>query len=228
MRVTVSEWLDAEFVEIGCEARAGDTPRAQAIDAFARTRDALGQFGLTLADVVRNRIFGADAEARDAASAVRAETLVGPARAATSSYTAPGHFASPARVALETVAVRPRPGCAKVIRENEPPRLPCRYLTMGPLLVLSGQTAVLPTLEAQVTTNILPRITDYLAEANSGWHRVAHVACVLHRSQKPDEMRALFRRMVPVAPARLDIRFVDGYSAAGKLVEIEVTAERDV
>ncbi len=40
-------------------------------------------------------------------------------------------------------------------------------------------------------------------------------------------MRALFRRTVPAWPPLFEIVFVDGYSQDGKLVEIEVTAERD-
>jgi hypothetical protein len=32
--------------------------------------------------------------------------------------------------------------------------------------------------------------------------------------------------MVPVEPPRFEVRFVEGYSAEGKLVEIEVTALR--
>jgi hypothetical protein len=124
--------------------------------------------------------------------------------------------------------VKPRPGIQKVIRENEPPRTPIRYMTLGPLLILSGQTAVLPTLEIQVTTNILPRITEYLAEAKSGWDRVANVSCCLHKSQSPDEMRRLFKQMVQIEPPRFEIiNCVEGYSAEGKLVEIEVTATRD-
>jgi enamine deaminase RidA (YjgF/YER057c/UK114 family) len=117
-----------------------------------------------------------------------------------------------------------------VINDFEPRRSspPICYVTLGPLMVISGMTVVLPTLEDQVTTDILPRITLYLAAAGSGWNRVAKVSCYLHRSQSPDEMCALFRRTVPEWPPLFEIVFVDGYSADGKLVEIEVTAEREV
>ena len=40
--------------------------------------------------------------------------------------------------------------------------------------------------------------------------------------------RALFSDMVPALPRRFEIRFVEGYSEQGKLVEVEVTALRDV
>jgi len=101
-------------------------------------------------------------------------------------------------------------------------------MTLGPLLFLSGQTAVLPTLEMQVTTDILPRISEYLAEAKSGWDRVANVSCYLNRSQSPEELHRLFRNMVPIEPPRFEIvSYTEGYSAERKLVEIEVTALRD-
>lgn len=85
---------------------------------------------------------------------------------------------------------------------------------------------MLPTLEERVATDILPRITGYLDKAGSSWQQVANVSCYLHRSQSADEMRALFRQAVPTWPPRFEIVFVDGYLLDGKLVEIEVTAER--
>ncbi|MCH8918531.1 MAG: RidA family protein [Proteobacteria bacterium] len=92
---------------------------------------------------------------------------------------------------------------------------------------MSGQTAVLPSLEVQLKTDILPRITAYLAEAGSSWKQVVQTTCYLHASQAPDRLRGLFSEAVPVMPQRFEIRFVEGYSAEGKLVEVEVTAMRE-
>jgi len=222
----VLDWLGFEFIELAAEAEPTGTPEQQARTLFDRFRTALAGHGLTIDDTVRSRLFGIDRPARDEASNVRAEVLSGAARAATSSYIAPKLFASKAAVAMDLIAVKPRAGLEKKIRENDPPRTPPRYLTYGPLMVLSGQTAVLPNLEIQVTTNILPRITEYLAEAGSGWDQVAQVSCYLHAEETADHMRALFRKMVPVFPPRFEVRFVEGYSERGKRVEIEVTATR--
>jgi enamine deaminase RidA (YjgF/YER057c/UK114 family) len=228
MKTAVLDWLGFEFIELTAEAEPTGSPEQQAHALFDRFSKALAAHGLTLADTVRNRLFGIDRPSRDSASNVRAEVLSGPARAATSSYIAPKLFTSKAAVAMDLIAVRRRPGMDKKIRENEPPRTPPRYLTCGPLLVLSGQTAVLPNLEIQVTTNILPRITEYLAEAGSSWDQVGQVSCYLHAEETADHMRALFRKMVPVFPPRFEVRFVEGYSAEDKRVEIEVTATRRV
>jgi enamine deaminase RidA (YjgF/YER057c/UK114 family) len=228
MRSYTLDWIGWEFVGLSCEARGGGTAREQALEAFEQCRQELKKHGLTLNDTVRTRLWSKTRESRDESSAVRVEVLSGPARAASSSFTAPDHFFTDALVGYDILAVKPRPGIKKVIRENEPPRTPIRYMTLGPLLFLSGQTAVLPTLEMQVTTDILPRITAYLAEAKSGWDRVANVSCYLNRSQSPEELRRLFRKMVPIEPPRFEIvPYTDGYSAERKLVEIEITALRD-
>jgi enamine deaminase RidA (YjgF/YER057c/UK114 family) len=226
MRVSVLNWLGFEFIELSAEAKAGPNADVQAKELFDRFEQALSTHGLSIADTVRSRLFATDRTTRDAASEVRVAKLTGPARAATSSYIAPRLFASDANVAMDLIAVRPRPGMAKKIRENDPPRTPCRWLTVGPLVVFSGQTVVLPTLEAQVTTDILVRLSNYLTEEKSDWSKVAQVSCYLHSSQTADHMRDLFRRMVPVEPPRFEVRFVEGYSLEGKLVEVEVTALR--
>jgi enamine deaminase RidA (YjgF/YER057c/UK114 family) len=226
MRLSITDWLGWEFIEIGLEAPGGGNATEQARAMFSACSDTLSALGLSLDDTVRSRLWAVDRASRDAGSDIRFEALSGKARSASSSYICPSHFASDALVGIDVIAVRPQTGTEKLVRENDPLRVPCRYITQGSLIVLSGQTVVLPDLEIQVITDILPRITGYLGEANSGWERVANVSCYMHRSQSPDEMRALFKRMVPVAVPRFEICLVDGYSAEGKLVEIEVTAER--
>ena len=230
MHISVLHWLGFEFVEIRCEADPDRDLAGQAEDVFARCRGGLERFGLGVADTVRSRIWAVDRASWSVASKTRFAALSGTARGASSSYIAPGHFLGRASIGLDLLAVRPRPGFAKAIKDFEPKRdtPPICYVTLGPLMVVSGMTAVLPTLEEQVATDILPRISVYLAEAGSDWSKVARVSCYLHRSQSPDELRALFRRAVPAWPPLFEIAFVDGYSSDGKLVEIEVTAEREV
>jgi enamine deaminase RidA (YjgF/YER057c/UK114 family) len=226
MQVQVLNWLGFEFIELSAEAPEGASPEAGTKAIFDAFETVLDSHGLSLENTVRSRLFGRDRLSRDQGSDVRAATLTGPARTATSSYIAPKLFATGAATKMDLIAVRPQVGIEKVIRENDPPRTPCRYFTYGPLMILSGQTAVLDTLEQQVTTNILPRITEYLGEANSSWDQVQQVSCYLHESQTVQDMRDLFLTIAPALPPRFEIRFVEGYSAKGKLVEIEVTATR--
>jgi hypothetical protein len=46
----------------------------------------------------------------------------------------------------------------------------------------------------------------------------------LHRSQKIETLRELFRKQVTAEIPQIEYEFVDGYSSEGKLCEIEVTA----
>lgn len=224
MRESTFHWLGFDFVALSAEAHGGGDAAVQCERLFARFAAALDRHGLDLAATVRSRLFARDRASRDAASEVRVQTLSGPARAATSSYIAPARFDSPAAVAMDLIAVRPRAGCAKRIRENDPPRTPCRWLTCGPLIVFSGQTAVLPDLEIQAITDILPRLTAYLEEEGCGWGEVAEVNCYLHKDESPEHMRELFLRIAPALPPMFACHPVEGYSAPGKRVEVEVTA----
>jgi len=74
--------------------------------------------------------------------------------------------------------------------------------------------------------NILPRISSSLADAGSSWDRVVKVSFYLHRSQQVENLRTLFRKSVATEIPQMEYSFVDGYSAEGKLIEIETTAIR--
>jgi enamine deaminase RidA (YjgF/YER057c/UK114 family) len=226
MHESTVNWLGQEFVFLSAEApqTADATTDTQALfDAFGRC---LAGHGLSLADSLRSRLYGRDRAARDAASDVRSAVLSGPARCATSSYIAPDRLGAETRVAMDLIAGKPAPGTVKKIRENDPPRTPCRYLTWGPLVVLSGQTCTDPGLKDQVLGDILPRITTYLGEAGSSWEQVAEANCFLHEDETPAQMRALYMEHTGILPPRFACHRVAGYSAPGKRVEIEITAMR--
>lgn len=227
MKMSVLNWLDWEFVDVRCEAQSGKTAAEQGEAVFNQARAALKLHGLTLSDTVRSRVFGVDRPARDAVSNSRFEALKGNDRAASSSYIAPKHFSSEALVALDLIAVRPRPGITKVIKEYVPLKGPICYITLGPLLVLSGNTSQLPTLKEQVTQDILPRVDSYLKEGGSSWKQVVNVSCYMHESQQAEELRTHFKSIANPFPGRFEIYFVEGFSAPGKLVEVEVTAQRN-
>jgi enamine deaminase RidA (YjgF/YER057c/UK114 family) len=226
MHKKIVRWLDRDFVALSCEGDGRGTAKDEAQAVFARMADELRQFGLSLDHVIRTRLWGRDRASRDAGSDVRFRTLAGGARAASSSYIAPERFDSPSgRVALDLLALKTTAAPAKAIRENEPPRMPIRYMTIGDLIILSGMTSQLPTLDEQLA-NILPRIGSALTEAGSGWNKVALMSCYLHRSQSPEALRAGIAKWTTASPAKLEIGFADGYSAPDKLIEIETTAVR--
>ena len=111
----------------------------------------------------------------------------------------------------------------KHVVEYDPVIVPLRYLVLDSVVILSGVTTVLPTLGEQLD-NILPRIGGSLKDAGSAWSKVAKISFYLHRSQKIETLRELFRKQVTAEIPQIEYEFVDGYSSEGKLCEIEVTA----
>jgi enamine deaminase RidA (YjgF/YER057c/UK114 family) len=223
MRKRIFSWLGKEFVELFGEARPGMTVTEEARDLFQRFDRELQTHGLSLGNTVRSRLWGRDRESRDQGSNERVKILSGKARSASSSYIAPIHFDSNAKVAIDLLAMRPSRDAEKYLKEYDPPIVPLRYLTYDSVVILSGVTAVLATLDEQLD-NILPRIEDSLKNAGSSWDRVAKVSFFLHRSQKLENLKELFGSRVSAKIPAMEYSFVDGYSSEGKLCEVEVTA----
>lgn len=224
MRKKIFNWLGREFVALSAEAKSGASAKAELQELLERFGKELSSLGLSLDHTVRTRLWGRDRESRNQGGEERVRILSGKARSASSSYIAPVHFDSDARVALDLLAMKPsRPGAVKTLREYEPQTIPLRYLVYDSVVVLSGVTVVLPTLGEQLD-NIIPRISASLAEPGASWEQVAKVSFYLHRSQNPEYLKDQFRERVPVSNPQMEYSFVDGYSLEGKLVEVEVTA----
>jgi len=224
MRKRIFTWLGKEFIELSGEAKAAANATLEAQELFQRIDQELKAHGLSLDNTVRSRLWGRDRQSRDLGSTERVKILSGKARSASSSYIAPGHFDSPANVALDLLAMRPSvPSAEKRVVEYEPTIAPIRFLVYDSVVVLSGVTTVLPTLAEQFD-NIFPRIAGSLKDAGSSWEKVARVSFYLHRSQTLENLKTLFARHVTAQVPQLEYCFVDGYSSEGKFCEVEVTA----
>ena len=224
MQKKMFTWMGKEFIELSGEAKPAGTATSEAQELFGRFDQELRAAGLSLDNTVRSRLWGRDRQSRDLGSDERVKILSGKARSASSSYIAPGHFDSSARVAVDLIAMRPaQAGIAKRIVEYDPPIVPIRFLAYENVVVLSGVTTVLPTLEAQLD-NILPRIQGSLTDGASSWDKVARVSFYLHRSQTIENLKTLFQRQVKAEIPQMEYCFVDGYSSEGKFCEVEVTA----
>ena len=224
MRKRIFTWLGKEFIELSGEAKAAANATLEAQELFPRIDQELKAHGLSLENTVRSRLWGRDRQSRDLGSTERVKILSGKARSASSSYIAPGHFDSGAKVALDLLAMRPsQTSAAKRIVEYEPAIVPIRFLVYDSVVVLSGVTTVLPTLAEQFD-NIFPRIAGSLKDAGSSWEKAARVSFYLHRSQTLENLKTLFARHVTAQVPQLEYCFVDGYSSEGKFCEVEVTA----
>lgn len=223
MREKVFRWLGAEFVALSAEGAADAAAPDQAAGIFAAFAERLRGHGLSLDNTVRTRLWAREAEARNQASRVRAETLAGAARAAGSSYIAPDHFETGAAVAFDLLAMRPAAEDVKQLKEYDPPRTPLRYLVMNSVVVLSGVSSKHETLADQVA-DVLTGCGASLNDAGTSWEHAAMVSFYLHSSRTIQELDERFRAAVDApCPAREYVA-VDGYSSVGKLIEIEVTA----
>ena len=224
MRKKIFSWLGREFIELSGEAKPAASATIEAQELFNRFDDELKSHGLSLDHTVRSRLWGRDRQSRDLGSNERVRILSGKTRSASSSYIAPGHFDSAAKVAVDLLAMRPtEPSMTKRVVEYDPPIVPIRFLVYDSVVVLSGVTTVLPTLEEQLN-NIVPRITGSLADGGSSWDKVARVSFYLHRSQTVENLKALFARHVTAKIPQMEYCLVDGYSSEGKFCEVEVTA----
>lgn len=206
---------------------AGGTASADLDAAFAALSAALAESGLDLDDVVRNRLFAASREGRDAASGVRFERLSGPARCATSSYIDEAAFPGGEGARLETLAVAAA-GVGKIVVDHDPRQPPCRFVATGDLVFLSGLTSTEPDLDRQLA-HIRARVVDTLglAETRLG-RRVRPIAATayVHRSVDLDRLPDLAER-VGLAGLPLAIGRCDGFSRPGKLLELEIDAQAD-
>src|SRR5262245_27411043 len=224
MRKKIFSWLGREFIELSGEAKPAANATVEAQELFNQFNEELKPHGLSLDHTVRSRLWGRDRESRDLGSNARVKILSGKARSASSSYIAPGHFDSSAKIAIDLLAMHPTASSRKKrVVEYEPPIVPIRFLVYDSVVVLSGVTTVLPTLEEQLN-NIIPRITGSLMDGGSSWDRVARVSFYLHRSQTLENLKALFARQVTAKIPQMEYCFVGGYSSEGKFCEVEVTA----
>lgn len=226
MQKKIFQWLGREFIAISCEGMSKMNATEQTRDIFRRLDEELRGMGLSLENTARTRLWGKDRESRNLGGNERVKILSGKARSASSSYIAPDHFNSDANVALDLLAMRPsHQGLEKTLIEYDPPITPLRYLIYDSIVFLSGVTAVLPTLGDQLS-DILPRISSSLTDSGSSWEKAVMVSFYLHRSQKLETLKELFKKSVKPEIPQMEYAFVDGYSAEGKLIEIEVTAQR--
>ena len=223
MRMKSFDWLGREFVAVSCEGAAGVAADKGMDGILDRIEEGIGRLGLSLDDTVRTRLWARDRESRNLGSKARSARMHGAARSSSSSYIAPGHLDSGANVALDFVAMRS--GGGKKLEEYDPPIVPLRYLDLEGLVFLSGVTSTSGNL-AEQTAEICGLIGESLEHAGVSWEQAVRVSFFLHQGEDPTALRDAFGQAVKSCPAATECSFVEGYSAQGKLLEIEVTARR--
>ena len=223
MRMKSFEWLGRECVAVSCEGAAGAAGDAGVDGILDRIAEGIGRLGLSLDDTVRTRLWARDRESRNLGSQARSRRMSGKARSASSSYIAPARLDSDAGVALDFLAMR-SDGEKKLV-EYDPPIVPLRYLDLEGRVFLSGVTSTTGNLPQQVS-EICGLIGGSLEHAGTSWEQVVRVSFFLHHEEDPAALKQAFHEAAKVPAEYTECSFVEGYSAVGKLIEIEVTAQR--
>lgn len=223
MREKIYNWLGHEFIALSCEGIPSGSVTDETAHLFGLFDERLQAHGLGLDSTVRTRLWARDMDCWDSGVKERARLLSGAARSVSSSHIKPGRFASAGRVAVDLLAMRASPGNTKATCEYDPSGMVLRYLDWEGVVFLSGVTVVLPTFDEQLKV-IVGRIGDTLAHAGLDWTDIARASFFLHNSCAMAELRRRFAELMPVAIPHVDYSSVD--TRQGKLVEIEITAER--
>lgn len=214
-----------EILHVAVAGEPGRPIEGQSHDAIARAVAEVERAGLPAGHIVRSRLWGRDAAARQTAGDARLAVLAGQRRAASSSYIDPGRLPAGADMAIDLYALVSRaPADAKMIREYDPVIAPPQLVLLDGLLVLSGNTDRSDTLEQQMTT-IRAKIDASLAAGGGSWEQVVSISAYLARRLPPGAGRTALARHFPVERCPLVVSTVDGYTNPEKLVEIEVTAD---
>lgn len=225
MQAIIYDRLGHEWVALRMEGTARLPVEEQTKEIFEQLDAALHTHGMSLANTMRTRLWGRDRESRDGGSRVRAAILSGGNRSASSSFISSDYLDSDGNVAVELWAMRGNQGGDKKFVEYEPPIVPVRYVETESVVAFSGVTSVVATLEAQIE-EILDAIESSLALAGARWEDAAIISCHLHRSEPLEQLRSLLAPIARRTGPIFEYGWADGYSSPGKLIEIEVTAQR--
>ena len=201
-----------------------ESVESEARMALARAVSEVEKAGFAKTHVVRSRLFAIDSAARQAASDVRRATLVGDLRGGSSSFVDTERMPRGSRVIMEITAVKPlAEGAKKTVQEYEPAISPPMFATLDGLVFLSGNTDESATLAAQVDA-IRQKIDKSLAVAGTDLSKAVVISAFMSKAADTAAGRKLIAERFSEATCPITLTTVEGYSAATKLIEIEVTA----
>ncbi len=224
MRLKIYPWLGQEFVSLSWEGSGNGTVEDETRALMTAFAEQLRPLGLSLADVVRTRMFARDMDAWLKGNEERRRMLDGKARSVSSSHIWTGRLTAKGRIAIDLLAMRPpQDGKAKIMKEYDPPAFPLRWMKYGGLLFLSGVTDMThPTFDEQFPA-IIERITGSLADGGATWNDVKRASFLLHYEESLAMLRERFSAAVKALIPKMDYSFVG--TRQGKRLEVEITAQ---
>ena len=224
MRLKIFPWLGQEFISLSWEGNGEGSVEEETRELFARFAERLDQFGLTLEDTARTRMWVRDMECWHAGVNERAAILSGKARSVSSSHVWPDRLGPKSRIAVDLMAMFPPASAdAKVFMEYDPKTIVLRRMNWGGLLFLSGVTDMTHTMFDEQFPVIITRLTDTLSDGGGSWDKVARASFFLHHEETLDHLRKSFSKAVTPRIPTLDYTLVG--TRQGKRLEIELTAK---
>ena len=219
---TTIDKRDAFSISVAGEATG--SVEAESEIALARAVSEVEHAGFAKSHVVRSRLFALDSGVRQKASDVRRASLVGALRGGSSSFIDKERLPKGSRVIMELTAVKPLSASgSKVVREYDPPIAPPMFVTLDGLVFLSGNTDESATFEAQLGV-IRGKVDASLTAAGTDLSKAVVISAFLSKKVDVKTARAAIAARFSEASCAVALTTVEGYSAATKLIEIEVTA----
>ncbi len=219
---TTIDGRDAFNISVAGDGK--ESVEAEAKLALARAVSEVEKAGFAKAHIVRSRLFALDSATRQAASDVRRATLVGDLRGGSSSFVDAERMPRGSRVIMELTAVSPLAAEAKkTVREYEPVIAPPMFVTLDGLVFLSGNTDESATFETQLDA-IRHKIDASLTVAGTHISKAVVISAFMSKKVNVVDGRKAIAARFAAAGCPINLTTVEGYSAATKRIEIEVTA----
>jgi enamine deaminase RidA (YjgF/YER057c/UK114 family) len=210
--LTSSGVAGARWFEHACRTTASEDLE----DMLDALEEDLALVGLRPVDIVRNRLFAASREGRDAASAVRFGRLSG--------HLDPARFGDGDGASIQTLVLS-RADDEKIVVEYDPPEPPCRFVAVGRRVFLSGLTSTRPTFADQLD-HISARAAENLGAAArtvGAALEVVSATAFVHRDVDLSGWQDVAGGL-GLAGVAFVVDRCAGFSRPGKLIELELDA----
>lgn len=222
------EWIrigSSELLSLRGETGAGKVGE-QMTALLARCETVLKADGLSVLDVVFQRMFLRGREAREEASAARGTFFSGDRRGGSSSFQSADRFQGPGDAMIEMLALRSKSGKPKRLVEFAEPRKYPHYVVHDDLMFVSGMAELASTPEEQLARS-LAQVELALKRENVSWRDVIEARTYLQKGSKtPAWLRAGLDAAAKLQIPRVIVEPVDGLATEGKVLEIEVVVRK--
>lgn len=222
------EWVRigaSDLLSVRGETGAGEVG-AQMTALLTACEKVLQAEGLSVLDVVFQRMFLRSRAAREEASLARGAFFSGNRRGGSSSFQSAARFAGPGDAMIEILALRPMAGKPKRLVEFAELRKYPQYVVHDDLMFVSGMAELAATPEEQLQLSIA-QVEAALAAEMVAWRDVIEARTYVQKGSKsPAWLRSGLDAAAKARIPRVVCEQVDGLATEGKVLEIEVVVRK--